>query len=1327
MRALAAARPRTAQPVIARKAKSGDHEECPYCQQKSRISQPGDPLEHEADRAADAVMNRAALPALNPAAGQFQRDPSDAAPHDEPHTRPADAGTLIDALAKTHAGQQLVAKGEEQGLRVLSNPAAAATAGVMAGGAVAGLASAHRPLPVQPPALPLGHSGLHAGIRYQGPVNAPTYVGATLSGTLPGEPKAKKPAPHDAAAYRAETERMRAELDRWKPRPQPAAPSGAALAPPMPPPASIHAPAPAPLQPRKKDGAAAVQRKADSRAEAPAPVAETIDENGAALEGATRRFMEQRFGRDFSAVRIHTGPGSARATDALRARAFTYGEHVVFASGEYRPATESGRRLRAHELAHVAHQRAAPLRATAASMPMRRQDAAVVAPLSAAPMNTISREAAPELKDEPIKIDDLSRLSGLEYKVSRLKESDKDNGGPLRYEVAPLYIPIAKGQRVLPIYKARTSPPGLLSSTIELQPKPHNAKERNESGSDKRREDWLTQVGWTNDNKDANWAAAGGAASFPDRTVGNKKKPCDLDHIVELQLGGEDEIPNFQVLDSCPNRSSGSTLKNQVYRIAQAIKKYRETKAFSDKDRSLIQLIFTGAEMGDSPDTPCKTSGVIGKETCDKGKDANGKVTEASSCLAVENCAVKGKGGGAAPPSAPTESYKIKASNTLTVDFKVPQGFKDTADAKPVSLDTGENAKAAGFIKGFTAKTLSHTAAKKNVKGAVKGAPGAGGPGDTITFEVSQDLKALKGKETITFPIKSPDNTLDLVLPKKLKGIPIDFAAMSPAEITSFKPGEDGIDFSGDITPTIPFLGKLGFEYVAGALSITKGLEPRDLPIPGAKIDKADLALAFLPTLEAKGGLSMSYKRGGRKLLDLSLNASANANGFLFGGDLTAFLPGAEATGHVDYSKEKGWSGKAELKIDDLKKKLKVVTGGSVSVSFRNDGKGGFAFDAEGRISLDIPRAHDAALSLISKDGHWLFTGGATFDVPRLKPVTLNIAYDGKALSGDLDNVGFRYKQFGGTLHLQYRDEKLFGKGQVEIKHERVKGKLDVSLLPDDRLTGGGELTIQIREGLEATAGVELDEKEILHVKGKLAFTKPIKLFDAFGHHANIFTAKMDIPIPGANIAGVGVNARIEGALDAGYSIGPGEIRHAEAEVKLKPLEEKPDLSFKASGELWIGAHADIKGSVTGSVVLTAYVAEVAGGLTVSATADLTGNVSSAVELNYADSRYWAEADFQAALGLAIMLALEASVHANAGFGPFKVGTEYRWTLAQRQFDTGLKLGIKLKKKLRYSSDKSFEIPSASDIEITKPNLDPKRLIDDVFKASDPQKKEKAQ
>ncbi len=65
-------------------------------------------------------------------------------------------------------------------------------------------------------------------------------------------------------------------------------------------------------------------------------------------------------GSDLSQVRLHTDARAAESAKALGARAYTLGRDVVFASGQYAPLHESGRRLLAHELAHVAQQANAP-------------------------------------------------------------------------------------------------------------------------------------------------------------------------------------------------------------------------------------------------------------------------------------------------------------------------------------------------------------------------------------------------------------------------------------------------------------------------------------------------------------------------------------------------------------------------------------------------------------------------------------------------------------------------------------------------------------------------------------------------------------------------------------------------------------------------------------------------------------------------------------------------------------------------------------------------------------------------------------------------------
>lgn len=74
------------------------------------------------------------------------------------------------------------------------------------------------------------------------------------------------------------------------------------------------------------------------------------------LEPALRAHFEPRLGADFSRVRIHRDNAAASSAAAVGARAFTLGSDIVFGAGQYRPETPGGRRLIAHELAHVMQQ-----------------------------------------------------------------------------------------------------------------------------------------------------------------------------------------------------------------------------------------------------------------------------------------------------------------------------------------------------------------------------------------------------------------------------------------------------------------------------------------------------------------------------------------------------------------------------------------------------------------------------------------------------------------------------------------------------------------------------------------------------------------------------------------------------------------------------------------------------------------------------------------------------------------------------------------------------------------------------------------------------------
>lgn len=83
---------------------------------------------------------------------------------------------------------------------------------------------------------------------------------------------------------------------------------------------------------------------------------QTLMGGGQPLPESARDFFEPRFGYDFSGVRVHTDGKAAQSARALNAMAFTAGREIVFCAGRYVPDTTEGKRLLAHELAHVVQQ-----------------------------------------------------------------------------------------------------------------------------------------------------------------------------------------------------------------------------------------------------------------------------------------------------------------------------------------------------------------------------------------------------------------------------------------------------------------------------------------------------------------------------------------------------------------------------------------------------------------------------------------------------------------------------------------------------------------------------------------------------------------------------------------------------------------------------------------------------------------------------------------------------------------------------------------------------------------------------------------------------------
>jgi hypothetical protein len=87
------------------------------------------------------------------------------------------------------------------------------------------------------------------------------------------------------------------------------------------------------------------------------PSAKDLAGSGRPLPQAVRGPAEAAFGQNFSQVRVHEDAPAQRSAEALGARGWSWGEHVVLGK-------TSGADTLAHELAHVAQQREAPREAS---------------------------------------------------------------------------------------------------------------------------------------------------------------------------------------------------------------------------------------------------------------------------------------------------------------------------------------------------------------------------------------------------------------------------------------------------------------------------------------------------------------------------------------------------------------------------------------------------------------------------------------------------------------------------------------------------------------------------------------------------------------------------------------------------------------------------------------------------------------------------------------------------------------------------------------------------------------------------------------------------
>jgi hypothetical protein len=1046
----------------------------------------------------------------------------------------------------------------------------------------------------------------------------------------------------------------------------------------------------------------------------PSSVQSTLRSPGTPLDSGTRTAMESRFGHDFSQVRVHDDATAARSAHDVGARAYTVGQDVVFGAGHYAPHTAEGQRLLAHELAHTLQQRGlqrAPEHISTDEGPEyhrleREAESAAAAALQggpvilprSAPGPVLSRKLDDGSVDKPSgkkkgskKITVSSSYMTTSHTVKPVESFERadDKTKAIRrvesFEVDQLIVPATKGPNALPFYQAMAGKG--LEATLNVDGRTKAALWQERPGTSDLQSRWLQAVGWPGGKgADALWEKCGGDTTFP-RVNGVTGQ---MDHIVELQIGGGDNNENIQVLDPVQNRDSGGAIKNQVFKLGEAVASDTD---LSDGSAEQINLKFGSVKLNGTPEKL--------PSQCPPPKP--------TTCLAVENCARKMKPAAAGGTAPAVVDYEISAGGGASTTLKVPTDFatnkKETVQIKDDSL----NNSAAELIPGLLLNVLSH-----------RSSGGDQIEGEIDTREKTRLPLAIEGKKGgVQFNVAKNGK---LALAKKNPNLGFTYRYLSPGAITSVALNDEGgVDWAGHITPGVPFLGKLDVTYAKGELKVAKGLDEAALKkksFLGAKITKAEIALVLAPEFKPEGVIEFQIGPDKAPLATGNLSVTKDDLGLVASGRLKLNIPKID-TAETDIIYRAGggrneWE--ATIKIESSQIKLPYVKSGSLTGHINKN-----EIQFVGKAGFELPGGNTAEAGLERKGNDWIFFGGGTFKFPRLHDTTVTVSYHtgnetflatgstgftlaALGLTGRLDKVTFVARKGG--------EPKVSGTGSLEIKKGKANGKASVTLHENGRFSGKGHIDYQFTESITAGADVELDEKEKLRVTGELTI-KRYELFTGFHDSKELFSLDLTIPIPGLSVAGVGINAVVGGGVTAGYDFGPGVIEPLTFTAGFNPLENDPDLDLAVGGQVKIPAQAYLTANIHAGIQVSVVVAKVEGGIQLNGTILLKGGLNATFKARYYQKTFEAKLTPELNVELLLRLALTAYVLAQAGFGWFKVSTRKDWKLLEKEIPTGVR--FYLSAPFGYRSDKGVTLPTADQVTLKKPDINAGDLLGRLF------------
>ncbi|WP_299441112.1 DUF4157 domain-containing protein [uncultured Aquimarina sp.] len=902
---------------------------------------------------------------------------------------------------------------------------------------------------------------------------------------------------------------------------------------------------------------------------------------GSSLPKDTQSQMESGFGTDFSNVRIHTDSSAVQMNKDLGAQAFTHGNDIYFNEGKYDTSSDSGNHLLAHELTHTVQQGA-----------------------------SIQPKMIQKADDDSAYDKDNFTIS---FKGMNININIPPSGDTIRIDKLPMGA-----------YKTA------LHNKKRPFTRPKGYKRDASEENNNQRELWMNALSNTSaitdfvskkiqteyrelpkNNKIYVFKVPGGKGknnrriigapnqihrefTLPSWRINGSSRWFQVDHMQELQLGGENNINNFNLLNEDSNRSYGYSINRHLTSIAKRISDHekdnpegiRSTLSNADKVKQNWALQFLNAV--DDPQSKASSnpshwnySQILGGEHLKIGKkielETINSLGDASKVFVFpfENGGV-GKRFKNNESVIKSEKMWLNPWLITSKTFNTEEGTEnsgvlgsfnfelkenevaDATDATPIQVNRYRGARYAGFL-------------------------------DVNRFFLSQ-------YNWQGFGIK------------KFSPVTFERAIMDP---------QRGLVIRGKVNPTLSLIEgtTLDLEVASGDISVSKIFDTGSFSFPSPfeiNDSSLELSLSIKKGLKVKGKVDFGINQVGEG----SISAVASKAGGLeltgtFNFDSKLFDP---AEIKVAY-KDNIWTIGGEIGIPEGK--VPGVEKATLTVSYSENN-----FAAEGEADLDVPGVDSSRLGVKYGENGFSVEGefALNSDLPGIKSgnVKAKIAKKEGAEDYDIFVSGKAKPDIPGIdseIDITYDNGALLIQGKTKVKLEKSKadGEVTIGITnqvigADNKPTGeiseswsvfgSGDVSFVLTKGIVAKAKVVLQPNGDILVSGGVELDRSDKKPKEKTFDKNLFKIGPPDIILFALPIGVSLTLGIEGRADIYASFIPPYFKELQLSFDNFNLT-KPEENTEIAGKIIVAmsGKGGVKLSLTLSATLSALIAKVTGSL----------------------------------------------------------------------------------------------------------------------------------